>query len=48
MEKVVATEKVTCKRYAEEYEAVVIIFEDGSSEVRCAGNCLDCPYRGVS
>jgi len=48
MAKVVSTEKVTCHVLTgdgEGHEAVLVVFDDGTVQVRCAGGCGEqCVY----
>ena len=46
--KVVSVEVVKCRdSFDQEHDAVVIVYEDGSVEVRCPGGCYGCPYGKV-
>lgn len=43
--KVVSTEVIHCNQWGDEgVQAIIIVFEDGTVEVRCEGHCTPCRY----
>ncbi|MCL0094398.1 fasciclin domain-containing protein [Dehalococcoidales bacterium] len=42
---VVSTEKVICRaKEGEVHNAIILIYEDGTINVKCSGECYDCEY----
>ena len=43
--KVVDTKTIVCRKVRDEvYRALLLVREDGTTELKCKGGCSDCPY----
>ena len=43
--KVVDTKTIICRKGRDEvYRALLLVREDGTTELKCKGDCSDCPY----
>jgi len=43
---VVSTQRVVCRyKEGEIHNAIILIYGDGTTKVKCPGNCWDCEYK---